>query len=42
MRYFAGLSVEQIAATQNLTTRTIHRDWRRARAFLFDAIRSDP
>jgi RNA polymerase sigma factor (TIGR02999 family) len=40
MRYFAGLSVEQIAATQSLTTRTVHRHWRRARAFLFDALQT--
>jgi len=38
MRFFAGLSVEQIAATQNLTPRTVHRDWRRAKAFLYDAV----
>jgi RNA polymerase sigma factor (TIGR02999 family) len=41
MRYFAGLSVEQVAATQQLTPRTVLRDWRRARAFLFDALRND-
>jgi RNA polymerase sigma factor (TIGR02999 family) len=41
MRYFAGLSVDQIADTQNLTSRTVHRDWRRARAFLYDAIRAE-
>lgn len=40
MRFFAGLSVEQIAQTQELTTRTVHRDWRRARAFLFDAVQT--
>jgi len=40
MRFFAGLSVEQVAQAQNLTVRTIHRDWRRARAFLFDAVGS--
>ena len=33
MRFFAGLSVEQIAQAQSLTTRTVHRDWRRAKAF---------
>jgi RNA polymerase sigma factor (TIGR02999 family) len=41
MRYFAGLSIEQVADAQNLTSRTIHRDWRRARAFLYDAIRTE-
>jgi RNA polymerase sigma factor (TIGR02999 family) len=41
MRYFAGLSIDEIADTQKLTTRTVHRDWRRARAFLYDAIHAD-
>jgi RNA polymerase sigma factor (TIGR02999 family) len=40
MRFFAGLSVEQIAQAQHLTTRTVHRDWRRAKAFLFDAVQA--
>lgn len=40
MRFFAGLSVEQIAEAQSLTARTVHRDWRRARAFLFDAVQA--
>ena len=38
MRFFAGLSVEEVADTQGLTTRTVHRDWRRAKAFLYDAV----
>ncbi|MEO6689122.1 MAG: ECF-type sigma factor [Dokdonella sp.] len=38
MRFFAGLSVDQIAEAQSLTTRTVHRDWRRAKAFLYDAV----
>jgi len=33
LRYFAGLSLEQVAATLGLTRRTIDRDWRFARAF---------
>lgn len=40
MRFFAGLSVEQIAEAQSLTTRTVHRDWRRAKAFLYDAVQA--
>jgi DNA-directed RNA polymerase specialized sigma24 family protein len=36
--FFAGLSVEEVADTQGLTTRTVHRDWRRAKAFLYDAV----
>jgi RNA polymerase sigma factor (TIGR02999 family) len=38
MRFFAGLSVEQVAQAQELTVRTVHRDWRRAKAFLFDSV----
>ncbi len=34
LRYFAGLSHEQVAQTLQLTRRTIDRDWRFARAFL--------
>jgi RNA polymerase sigma factor (TIGR02999 family) len=34
LRYFAGLSLEQIAANMNLARRTIDRDWSFARAFL--------
>jgi RNA polymerase sigma factor (TIGR02999 family) len=34
LRYFAGLSLEQVAENLNLARRTIDRDWRFARAFL--------
>lgn len=34
LRYFAGLSHEQVAQTLQLTRRTVDRDWRFARAFL--------
>ncbi|MFO1505768.1 MAG: ECF-type sigma factor [Lysobacterales bacterium] len=34
LRYFAGLGLEQVAATLGLARRTIDRDWRFARAFL--------
>jgi RNA polymerase sigma factor (TIGR02999 family) len=40
MRFFAGLSVEQIAQLRDVATRTVIRDWRRARAYLFDAVRA--
>jgi RNA polymerase sigma factor (TIGR02999 family) len=38
LRFFAGLSVEQIAELREVTTRTVIRDWRRARAWLFDSL----
>ena len=38
LRFFAGLSVEQVAELREVSTRTVLRDWRRARAYLFDAV----
>jgi RNA polymerase sigma factor (TIGR02999 family) len=38
LRYFAGLSLEQVAEMLGLTRRTIDRDWRFARAFLHDQL----
>jgi RNA polymerase sigma factor (TIGR02999 family) len=38
LHYFAGLTVEQIAATLDVARSTIDRDWRFARAFLKNAI----
>jgi len=36
LHFFAGLSFEQMAATSNKSERTVRRDWRRARAFLYE------
>ena len=41
LRYFTGLSVEQVAELLGVTPRTVLRDWRRARIFLFDLVQSD-
>jgi RNA polymerase sigma factor (TIGR02999 family) len=38
MRYFAGMSTDQIAAVLAVTTRTVEREWRLARAMLADAL----
>lgn len=35
LRFYAGLSVEETAATLAVSDRTVKRDWRRARAFLY-------
>jgi len=35
LRFFAGLSVEETAEVLGVTDRTIKRDWRAARAFLY-------
>jgi RNA polymerase sigma factor (TIGR02999 family) len=40
MRYFAALSVDDIAQIRGVSLRTVYRDWATARAFLFDAIES--
>jgi RNA polymerase sigma factor (TIGR02999 family) len=34
-RFFGGFSIEEIAAARGISTRTVKRDWRAARAFLF-------
>jgi RNA polymerase sigma factor (TIGR02999 family) len=39
MRYFAGFTVEQIAESRGVTTRTIRRDWEKARLLLYAALR---
>lgn len=40
LRFFSGLSVEETAAALDVSDRTIKRDWRLARAFLEDAMRT--
>lgn len=39
LRHFAGLSVEETARELAVSSRTVKRDWRTARAFLFDRMR---
>ena len=41
LRFFTGLSVEETASVMDLSERTVKRDWRKARAFLFDALQRD-
>jgi len=38
MRYFAGLTEEQIGAALGLSARTVRRDWEKARMLLFAAM----
>jgi RNA polymerase sigma factor (TIGR02999 family) len=40
MRFFAGLDVEEIAATLGISDRTVKREWQKARAFLFATLRT--
>jgi RNA polymerase sigma-70 factor (ECF subfamily) len=39
LRYFGGLSVEQIAALLGIAPRSIKRDWSLARVWLFRELR---
>lgn len=41
LRYFAGLSVEDIAAAIGTSERTVKREWQFARAWLFEQLRND-
>ena len=41
LRFFGGLSVEETADALEVSPRTVKRDWQRARAFLFQAVRGD-
>lgn len=41
LRFFGGLSVEETADVMDVSPRTVKRDWRKARAFLFDAVGGD-
>lgn len=41
LRYFGGLNNQEIADSLGLTSRTVERDWHKARAFLFDALRRE-
>jgi RNA polymerase sigma factor (TIGR02999 family) len=39
MRYFAGMTEDEIAAALAVTVRTVRRDWRKARLLLAEALR---
>lgn len=38
LRYFAGLEMDQIADVMGLSTRTIDREWRCARLWLYEYV----
>ena len=42
LRFFAGLSVEETAEVAGVSTATVKREWRTARAFLRHEIGLDP
>ncbi len=39
MRYFAGMSEDEIAQSLGVSIRTVERDWEKARLFLYRALR---
>jgi RNA polymerase sigma-70 factor (ECF subfamily) len=39
MRFFGGLSMEEIAEVEKVSLRTIHREWQKAKAWLYRAVR---
>ena len=39
MRYFAGLTEEEVADSLGITSRTVRRDWDKARTLLFSALK---
>jgi RNA polymerase sigma factor (TIGR02999 family) len=39
LRFFAGLDVDEVAATLGISERTVKREWQKARAYLYDALR---
>ena len=39
-RFFGGMTEEDIARAENITSRTVRRDWQKARAFLYRELHS--
>jgi RNA polymerase sigma factor (sigma-70 family) len=40
LRFFGGLTLEEIAVMFGVSERTVKREWQKARAFLYHAMRS--
>ena len=38
LRFFGGLDIDEVAEVIDASTRTVKREWQKARAFLFDAL----
>jgi RNA polymerase sigma-70 factor, ECF subfamily len=41
MRYFTGMSVEEVALMMGISERTVKREWQMAKAWLYDRVRGD-
>lgn len=42
LRFFGGLSVEEAGEAMGISPRTVKREWRKARALLFEMMRDEP
>jgi len=42
LRYFGGLTVDEIAGVLGISPETAKRDWKMAKAWLFEALTRDP
>ena len=41
LRFFGGMTDEEIAHSEGITARTVRRDWQKARAFLYRQLHAD-
>jgi DNA-directed RNA polymerase specialized sigma24 family protein len=39
-RFFGGMTEDEIATAEQITSRTVRRDWQKARAFLYRELNS--
>jgi DNA-directed RNA polymerase specialized sigma24 family protein len=39
-RFFGGMTEDEIASAEQITSRTVRRDWQKARAFLYRELNS--
>jgi RNA polymerase sigma factor (TIGR02999 family) len=42
LRFFGGLAVEEVAEVMEMSERTVKRDWRKARALLYQSLTREP
>jgi RNA polymerase sigma factor (TIGR02999 family) len=41
LRFFGGLTMEEVAAVLDTSTRTVEREWTRAKAYLLESLAGD-
>jgi RNA polymerase sigma factor (sigma-70 family) len=42
LRFFGGLAVAEVAEVMEMSERTVKRDWRKARALLYQSLTREP